>query len=157
MNAETFDDIVSRICEADSRYDADAYYYLRDVLDRTVRKLGRDGPKSENRHVTGPELSQGFRDCLLEDFGPMAATLAEEWGVGRGEDIGAMVYNLIEAGAFGKSPQDRKADFHGICNLPEELEEPYRPKNIRAFRSWRSAAARRLHRAAEKAVSTPSK
>ena len=138
MNPETFDDTVSRIYEADARYAPDAYYYLRDAVDRIAQRLGRSGPKAENRHVTGRELSEGFRDCMLEDFGPMAATLAEEWGLGQSEDIGAMVYNLIEAGAFGKSPTDRKSDFDGVFNLLEVLERPYRPQSVKKFRAARA-------------------
>ncbi len=156
MNPETFDDIVSRIYEADSRFDPDAYYYLRDAIDRTAQKLGRSGPKAENHHVSGKELSEGFRDCMLEDFGPMAATLAEEWGLGQSEDIGAMVYNLIEAGAFGKAPQDRRSDFNGVFNLLEALERPYRPRNIRKFREFRDLL-KLLHPTTEKKSSRRSK
>lgn len=127
MNPETFDDMVSRIYEADFRYDTDAYYYLREVLDRTSHDLGRDGPKAENRHLSGAELAKGFRDCMLADFGPMAATVAEDWGVEKSDDIGAMVYNLIEAGAFSKAPTDRRSDFNGLFDLYDELEAPYLP------------------------------
>lgn len=133
MNPESYDDIVTRIYEADNRFDPEAYYYLRDAIDRTAQKLGRSGPTSKDRHVSGRELSEGFRDCMLEDFGPMAATLAEEWGIGQSEDIGSMVYNLIEAGAFGKSPKDKKSDFNGVFNLLEVLEAPYRPKDLQGF------------------------
>ena len=129
MNPETFDDMVSRIYEADFRYDPDAYYYLRDALDRTAHALGRDGPKAENRHLSGAELAAGVRDCLLEDFGPMAATVAYEWGLERSDDVGAMVYNLIEAGAFAKAPSDRRTDFNGLFDFPEVLEAPYLPES----------------------------
>lgn len=129
MNAETFDDVVSRIYEADFRFDPDAYFYLREVVDRTAHDLGRDGPKAENRHLTGAELSNGFRNCMLEDFGPLAATVADEWGLGTSDDLGAMVYNLIEAGAFGKSASDRKSDFHGLFDFGEVLEAPYLPES----------------------------
>ncbi len=129
MNPETFDDMVSRIYEADFRYDPDAYFFLRDALDRTARDLGRDDPKADNakRHLSGAELAAGFRDCMLDDFGPMAATVATEWGVESSDDIGAMVYNLIEAGAFAKAPSDRRSDFHGLFDLIDELEAPYLP------------------------------
>ena len=131
MNPETFDDMVSRVYEADFRFDVEAYYYLRDALDRTARTLGRDGPKAEERHLSGKELSEGFRDCMLEDFGPMAATVAEDWGLETSDDIGAMVYNLIEAGAFTKAPTDRRSDFKGLFNLVDELEAPYLPADLR--------------------------
>ena len=137
MNPESYDDIVTRIYEADNRFDPEAYYYLRDVIDRTTQKLERSGPTSKDRHVSGQELSEGFRDCMLEDFGPMAATLAEEWGIGQSEDIGSMVYNLIEAGAFGKSSKDKKSDFNGVFNLLEVLETPYRPKDLHGFLDMR--------------------
>ena len=131
MNPDTYEDIVDRIYEADNRFDPEAYYFLRDAIDRTAQKLGRTGPHAENHHVTGRELSEGFRDCMLEDFGPMASVVAEEWGIGQSEDIGAMVYNLIEAGAFGKAPNDRRTDFNGLFDLIDDLEAPYLPNALK--------------------------
>lgn len=137
MKPLSFEEIVMRIYDADGRYDPEAYYYLRDVIDRTTQKLGRSGPKASDHHVTGQELSQGFQECLLEDFGPMAATLAESWGVVESADIGSLVYNLIEGGAFSKSPQDKKSDFDGLFNLIQQLEAPYRPKDVEGFKKAR--------------------
>ena len=151
MNPETFDDIVSRIYEADFRYDPDAYFYLRDVVDRTARALGRDGPKAENRHISGAELAEGFRDCMLDDFGPMAATVAAEWGLERSDDIGAMVYNLIEADAFSKAPTDRRSDFQGLFRFPEVLEAPYLPES----ETRPAKAAKRPRTSAPKRKDTP--
>ena len=38
----------------------------------------------------------------------MSMTLLGEWGVSCTEDVGKMVFNLIEVGAFGKSKQDEE-------------------------------------------------
>ena len=79
MNEQSFEDAVSRICEKDGDYDAEAYYFVRESLDRTVRALGREDAK--DRHVTGRELCEGIRDHALEQFGPLSLLVLSQWGV----------------------------------------------------------------------------
>ena len=57
----------------------------------------------------------------------MAVTVLDSWGVVTEEDIGRMVFQLIEAGAFGRSEEDSPADFVGVMNLREELMSPFKP------------------------------
>ena len=75
----------------------------------------------------GPELLIGFRDFALREFGSMAMTVLARWGIRTGEDIGAMVFQLIDAGAFGKSDEDSPEDFRDVIDLEEELLAPFRP------------------------------
>ena len=79
MNEQSFEDAVSRICEKDGDYDAEAYYFVRESLDRTVRALGREDAK--DRHVTGQELCEGIRAHALEQFGPLSLLVLSQWGV----------------------------------------------------------------------------
>ncbi|MCB1237335.1 MAG: hypothetical protein KDM91_19885 [Verrucomicrobiae bacterium] len=127
MQKIRFDEAVKVIRRRDGRFDADAYAFLRDALDYTVRKL-RSEEMEEHRHVNGGELLHGFRDYALREYGPMAATVLESWGLGRCEDVGDMVFQLIEAGVFGKSDEDCPADFAGVFDFDEAFRQPFRPK-----------------------------
>ena len=126
MQKIRFDEAVKLVREKDERYPPDAYQFLREVLDYTVKAL-RSDELIEHRHVSGPELLQGMVEYALKEYGSMAIAVLDSWGIRRGEDLGNMVFNLIEIGAFGKSDEDSPADFSGAINLKEELKKPFRP------------------------------
>lgn len=121
--AEAVDLIVAR----DSRYDREAYSFLRDALDFTVklRKKSREG--TGNGHVSGQQLLEGIRHYALKQFGPMVVTVFNYWGVHRCEDFGEMVYNLIRTGVFGKTDTDSLEDFKGGYTFEAAFVTPYQP------------------------------
>ncbi len=99
--AEALDSIVA----SDARYARDAYVFLRDALDFATKQQ-KKVKGTTVRHVAGPELLDGVRNYALKEFGPMVVTVFESWGVNNCEDIGHMVFNLIDAGIFGKTEED---------------------------------------------------
>ena len=125
MNEQSFEDAVMRICEKDGDYDTEAYYFLRESLDATVRALGREDAK--DRHVTGRELCEGFRDRALAEFGPLSLLVLSQWGVFETADIGRMVHALVNEGVFGKKPSDKTSDFDGVFDFQDAFEKPYAP------------------------------
>lgn len=122
-----FEEAVRTICRSDKRFKMDGYHFLRDALEHTVETL-RSDETEENRHVTGREMVQGVVELALKEYGSMALPVLTTWGVERDEDIGTMVFNLIDAGAFRKSDGDSPDDFRNVVNLKEELLKPFRPK-----------------------------
>ena len=131
MQRRSFEETVQIAVERDPRYDFDAYVFLREALDHTL-KTGRKGKASDQpRHVRGPELLAGFRDLALEQFGPMALTVLETWGVRSTDDVGEMVFNLIEVGAFGRTAQDSKDDFKAGYDFREAFTKPFQPRGAR--------------------------
>ena len=124
--ALSFDEYVQRACEADPRFQRDAYAFLRDALDFSVREKRRS-QDTEDRHVSGPELLDGFRRLAINQFGPMVPTVLEAWGVRSTDDIGDMVFNLIEIGAFGKNDSDSKQDFAAVYDFDDAFVKPFLP------------------------------
>ena len=124
----SFEEHVRLACEVDPRFAADAYVFLRDALDATVREMRKQWD-SEDRHVSGPELLDGFRRLALKQFGPMVPTVLEAWGIRCTDDIGDMVFNLIEIGAFGKNDEDSKEDFIAVYDFHEAFVKPFRPES----------------------------
>jgi len=131
MQPSQFMDAVQAVISKDSRYDIGAYYFLKDALDFTVKRV-MDSNDGEHRHVSAQELIVGFRDLALQEFGPMASTLMTEWGISAGNDIGIMVFQLIEAGAFGKQDSDTPDDFANSFDLLQTLEQPFLPRKQQA-------------------------
>ena len=122
----SFEEYVRLACEADPRFDADAYLFLRDALDTTVREMRKQWD-SDDRHVSGPELLDGFRRLALKQFGPMVPTVLDAWGICCTDDVGDMVFNLIEIGAFGKNDEDSKEDFVAVYDFHDAFVKPFRP------------------------------
>jgi len=128
MQAMQFEQSVLSILRREKRFDAHAYFFLKDALDFTLKRIAeKNGGRS--RHVTGQELLEGFRDLALDQFGPMASTLVREWGLRQCRDVGDMVFHLIEEQVFGKQDSDRPEDFSGGFDLDESLVTPFLPKN----------------------------
>lgn len=126
-----FAEALDAIIVSDPRYARDAYGFLRDALDFTTKQQKK--VKGTNvRHVSGPELLDGVRRYALREFGPMVVTVFENWGIRRTEDIGHMVFNLIEAGIFGKTEEDSIQDFRDVYDFGEAFVKPFAPANAPA-------------------------
>jgi uncharacterized repeat protein (TIGR04138 family) len=126
MQAMQFEQSVVSILKRDKRFDPQAYFFLKDALDFTLKRIA-DTNGGEPRHVSGAELLLGFRDHALEQFGPMASTLMKEWGVRKCQDVGDMVFLLIEEQVFGKQDSDKREDFSEIYDFDEALTAPFLP------------------------------
>lgn len=134
MQALNIDEVLAKILANDPRYRREAYLFLRDGLDYAQKQISKTS-KNEIRHITGQELLQGLRQFALSQFGPMAATVLDEWGVHRCEDFGDLVFNMVEHGLLSKTEKDSREDFKGGYDFDEAFRKPFRP-------SGQAAAAR---------------
>lgn len=125
MQAMRFDAAVENILHRDKRFEAGAYFFLKEALDFTLKRTREE--HGEERHVSGKELLHGYRDYALQEFGPMARTLLREWGVHTCSDVGDMVFHLIEEGMFGKQDSDTKEDFRDHFDFDEAFQQPFLP------------------------------
>jgi uncharacterized repeat protein (TIGR04138 family) len=126
MQAVHYEESVASIIRRDGRYDGQAYLFLKEALDFTLKRV-MDESGGKGRHVSGRELLEGFRDLALEQFGPMAATLMDEWGVNECRDVGNMVFLLIEEQVFGRQESDKPEDFDAVFDFRKSLREPFLP------------------------------
>ena len=138
MQAVIFEEVLDRILKKDTRYHRDGYFFLRDALAYTQKTLGREpktpvreGKESKiaDQHVSGQELLAGIRDYALKEFGPMAITVLEEWGIRSCPDFGEMVFVLVEHGLLGKTDKDSRSDFAEGYDFVEVFRKPFLPQN----------------------------
>lgn len=122
MNNPTIDDLLAPILEKDVRYKPEAYLFVREALDHTVRQLEKP------RHVSGQELLSGIREHALSEYGPVAKRVLLEWGIHECIDFGHIVFNLVNEGLLGKTAEDSIEDFHGGYDFTEAFLHPFRPK-----------------------------
>ena len=125
MSKIEFPAAVDLILSGDRAFAREAYYFLRDALDFTIKQ--RKKAKEASTHVTGQQLLEGIRVYALKQFGPMVPTVLGYWGVERCEDFGVMVYQLIETGVFGKTERDSIDDFKGAYTFHQAFVAPYLP------------------------------
>lgn len=128
MQKLDFGEALDVIRKKDRRYERDAYHFLRDALDYTIkqRKKAREGGISG--HVSGQQLLEGIRAYALKQFGPMVPTVFEYWGVRRCDDFGEIVFNLISVGIFGKTETDTIDDFRGVYTFHDAFVAPFIPE-----------------------------
>ena len=111
---DNFDDIVAR----DKRYNARAYALLVTVLDTL-------GGEDHNEHFSSEDILEEFRESALEQFGPLTYTVLTEWGVKCTEDVGEMMFNLVESKRIARDEQDTPENFMGGYDFKEAFLDPY--------------------------------
>lgn len=136
-----FDEVVTLICKEDGRFDRKGYHFVRQGLDHTVKDLRKRDAKRAGKslHVTGPELLDGLRAYALDQYGPLAKTVLESWGIVRCSDFGDIVFNLIEYNVFSKTEQDRREDFSETYTFDDAFVKPFLPARARPQRAASSA------------------
>ncbi len=127
MQPIDFDEILHQVIERDPRYTREAYLFLRHALDHTQRLVAKVN-KDEIRHVSGQELLAGIRQFALEQFGPMAMFVLDQWGVHTCEDFGELVFNLVDANLLAKTDRDSRDDFKGGYSFEEAFRRPFLPR-----------------------------
>ena len=130
MQEINFEEAVELIRARDPRYTRGAYMFVREALDFTQKLIVREN-RSAIRHVTGQELLEGIRQFALQQFGPMAMTVFEEWGVHNCRDFGEIVFNMVEIGLLAKTEKDSREDFAGGYDFNDAFQKPFRPQNKR--------------------------
>jgi uncharacterized repeat protein (TIGR04138 family) len=98
---------------------------------RAKRSQHVSGRELLEEHVSGRELLEGLRAHALDQFGPLAKTVLESWGVHRCTDFGDIVFTLIEYNIFSKTENDRREDFADIYDFDEAFVKPFQPAGKR--------------------------
>jgi uncharacterized repeat protein (TIGR04138 family) len=113
------EEILHRLQEQDPRYDGRAYLLVLASLNHVMDGL------TERRHITGRELAEGLREVAIQRFGLMARAVLADWGMDCTEDVGRIVFALVECGVLVKQDEDRIEDFRGVFDFREAFEDAY--------------------------------
>lgn len=125
MQTTAFQEAVDAVSRDDRRYHPEAYLFLRDSLESTLKRR-KKAKKEVGGHVAAAELLDGFRLHAVGEFGPMAMTVLDYWGVRSCEDVGQMVFNLVNAGVFGKTDEDTPESFSGGFDFHSAFVMPFK-------------------------------
>ncbi len=114
---------IADILKKDQRYRLEAYLFVIEGLNFELKKIGLSAP-DKHRHLTACELLDGIKQLAWERYGRLAKEVFAYWGVRSTADFGEIVFNLIEAGEFSKTEDDKKEDFANIFDF-EDLIKTY--------------------------------
>lgn len=119
---DDFWDAVDGLRERSPGYAREAYGFVMQALSETVLGLPqvrRDHPTE--RHLTGRELLGGTALLARSEFGELAPMVFREWGVRAAEDVGHIVFQLVEHGQLSARPEDTLEDFRSGFDLMAAL------------------------------------
>ena len=121
-------DPVRSLAIRDGRFAPDAFVFLFESLDTSIRVAGREDATGPDRHVTGRELLEGMRVHATTIFGPMAAHVWRSWGIKETLDWGRVVFLLVDEGLLNSQPTDTIDDFKEGFDFDEAFIENYKPE-----------------------------
>ncbi len=116
-------------------YPADAYAFIDRALGYTVEKThgekavavrGSDPSATVATHISGQQFCRGLREYALEQWGMLAGTVLKRWNITRTEDVGRIVFALVDNGFMSKTEQDSPTDFANVFEFQAAFESGYR-------------------------------
>ena len=113
------DDVMARIRARGGAYHERGYLFVLATIEYIQSRL------DVRRHVSGAELAWACRDFAREQFGLMAEPVLSHWGITRTDDIGRIVFTLVEVGLLVTQPGDRETDFAQVYDFADAFGETY--------------------------------
>ncbi len=113
------DDVLTKIRARGGHYHERAYLFVLAGIEYLQTKL------PVRRHVSGNELAHVCREFAMEQFGLMAPDVWASWGLTKTQDIGRIVYTLVEIGLLITQPGDREEDFADAYDFTEAFRDGY--------------------------------
>lgn len=113
------DGIMDQIRLREPRFHERGYLFVLAALEYTQTR------RAERRHVSGVELAEAVRDLAIEQFGVLAREVLEHWGIRRTEDVGDVVFAMVEHGLLAAQPGDSRDDFAHVYEFDAAFERDY--------------------------------
>ncbi len=132
MQPIDFEGELAKILERDGRFDREAYIFLRQALDHCHRLTLKAARKKEaqqpaEKHVSVEQLLDGVRLYALQEYGPMATTVLESWGVRSCENFGEIVFNMVENRLLSVTENDTLEEFRKGYDFQAAFCAPFKP------------------------------
>jgi uncharacterized repeat protein (TIGR04138 family) len=124
---------LAELLRRDRRYHRDAYFFIFEALRYAQEQRGYDLPlesdaaDEEQRHVTGQQLCEAIRIYVLQQYGLLAKSVLNTWGIMSTSDFGEIVFNLIDIGQMKKTDTDRREDFDNVFDFNDGLQDVFEP------------------------------
>lgn len=111
--------ILVDLAATDPRYLAEAYLFVREALVLAFERKAKGAASRSEVNVTATDTLESFRQLALARLGREARRMLGEWGLRRCEDVGEIVFKLVEVGYISKREEDHREDFQGGYDFDE--------------------------------------
>ncbi len=118
---------LTRLAAKHPRFHLDAFRFTADAVTHTVRLLKKERAPTDERQISGQELLDGFRRLALEQYGPLTRDVLADWGLNRTEDVGEIVFLMVENRLLGASERDSRSDFEAGYDFDDAFVKPFEP------------------------------
>lgn len=130
----------SHTTNARKKYHPNAYRFIFPALKYSQERFRQPEifggePVDSETHISGQELVHGIRLYASDQFGLLARTVFNSWGIHTTEDFGRIVFELIDRGEMKKTEQDSIHDFCDLYDFEEVFDEQYIVDVSKAFSS----------------------
>lgn len=131
----------TELLKRDNRYQVDAYAFVFEALNYAQQELdmGEERPSEPSeaeeedeaaqagpqKHLSGQELCEAIRKYALLQYGFLAKTVLNSWGINTTGDCGEIVFNLIGIGRMRKTDDDQREDFDDIYDFETAFHEDF--------------------------------
>jgi uncharacterized repeat protein (TIGR04138 family) len=132
---------ITELLRKDRRYAFQAYVFVFEALGyaQNVLKMGTETPsepvddpqsheEATERHVSGQELCEAIRQFATEQYGYLAKTVLNNWGIHCTGDFGEIVFNLIQIGQMRKTASDCREDFDDVYDFDVAFRKDFKIK-----------------------------
>lgn len=119
------DDVMARIRARGGQFHERGYLFVLGTIEFLQSSL------EARRHVSGAELAWACRDFARKQFGLLAPVVLAHWGITRTEDIGRIVFTLIEVGLLVTQPGDSESDFEAVYQFADAFGDSYDWQGLR--------------------------
>jgi uncharacterized repeat protein (TIGR04138 family) len=108
------DGVYRKLAASDPRFTFEAYRFVREAVLSAIERKAGSGPDA---HVSGRDVCDEFRMLAIHQYRTAALPTLQGWGIHSTDDIGAVVFRMIEARILGARPEDSPEDFHALYKL----------------------------------------
>jgi uncharacterized repeat protein (TIGR04138 family) len=105
-------DAIFELSKKHGKYPPGAYILVFEVLDFVSKEM-----KKPKQHLTGRQLALSTFAYCLHRYGGLSKMVWENLGMASSEDLGQIVFHLVEEGLIGRQEQDRVEDFDQIYTI----------------------------------------
>lgn len=116
-------DVIERIASQNRGYEKGAFYYIAKAIESSHEKIKKK--EKRKRHISGSELVEEIVNMAKEEYGYLAKTVFDEWGIKTTEDIGEIVFIMVKNGILSAQKSDSKDDFKNLFDFAKVFERDY--------------------------------
>ena len=116
---------------AHTHYPYEAFLYALDTFPTHY------APILPTDHIDAAELCWRLRDRAIVEFGAAARERLADWSIRSCDDLGNIVYAMVDSGLMGKTEQDSRAEFDAVFDFNDAFCEGAKPRPRPPRYQWR--------------------